>query len=71
MFLTRNEIKELTGYSYQSAQIRWLREEGFMFRIAADGHPRVLEAEVIFHMSHSADLVKKARKQKPNFEALG
>ena len=46
MFLSRAELKELTGFVYPSKQIEWLRAERFLFRVAADGHPRVLRAAV-------------------------
>ena len=47
MFLTRDELQELTGFKYPSKQIEWLRAEGFIFRVAADGHPRVLQSAVL------------------------
>lgn len=42
MFLTDAELRELTGFIRPSKQILWLTREGIMFRIAGDGHPRVL-----------------------------
>lgn len=41
MILTDSYLQELTGYARPSKQIEWLRREGFTFRIAGDGHPRV------------------------------
>ena len=39
--LSKAELTELTGFQYPIRQIKWLREQGFTFRIAADGHPKV------------------------------
>lgn len=42
MFLTAEDLRELTGFVRPSKQIAWLTREGIVFRIAGDGHPRVL-----------------------------
>jgi hypothetical protein len=70
MFLTREEINQLTGYKIPSAQIRWLRSEEFKFKIAADGYPRVLKSEVEFQMGHGSDIINKNKKIKPDIEGL-
>ena len=46
LFLTPEELREMTGFCRPSKQIEWLRANGFSFRIAADGHPRVLASHV-------------------------
>lgn len=46
MFLTIAELIGLTGYKRRSCIVRWLTQNGFAFRIAADGYPRVLEEHV-------------------------
>jgi hypothetical protein len=46
MFLTPTELADLTGLVRASAQVRWLARAGMRFVLAADGHPRVLRAEV-------------------------
>lgn len=46
MFLTADELAELTGYVQQSRQIRWLAERRYPFDLAADGRPRVLRSYV-------------------------
>jgi hypothetical protein len=45
MFLSRDEIKALTGYVRASAQIRWLTRHGYLFAVNALGHPVVALAE--------------------------
>jgi len=46
MFLTTNELAELTGYSRPSCQIRWLRQNGWPFAVGGDQRPKVLQAVV-------------------------
>ena len=70
IFLTNHEVTDLTGYRVPSKQIRWLRDEGFKFKVAADGYPRVMHSEVLFHMSHSDGMGKKEQNSKPNIEGL-
>ena len=70
MFLTREEINQLTGYRIPSAQIRWLRSEEFKFKIAADGYPRVLKSEVEFQMGHESAIIIKNTKNNLDVEGL-
>jgi hypothetical protein len=42
MFLTSDELLELTGYKLASAQRRWLARRGYPFETNASGKPRVL-----------------------------
>ena len=71
MFLTKLQTQELTGYKIPSAQIRWLKENGFMFKIGADGYPRVLMAEIESQMLTDRKSNRHfSVKEKPNFEAL-
>ena len=41
MFLYKDELKILSGLKRPSAQINWLRQNGFDFTIRADGAPVV------------------------------
>ena len=70
IFFTKNDVADLTGYRVPSKQIRWLRDEGFKFKVAADGYPRVMHSEVLFHMSHDATAGKTEKNSKPNMEGL-
>lgn len=47
LFLTDDEVKELTGYSYASHQIRWLQEQGIRHFVAKNGHPRVVRQAIV------------------------
>lgn len=46
MFLTPKEITALTGYERPSAQVRWLRNNGWKITVNALGRPIVALAEV-------------------------
>jgi hypothetical protein len=68
MLLTASELSELTGFIRPGKQIEWLQREGFTFRIAADGHPRVDRAHYL-KMMGAVDLAAK-RRTGPDFSTL-
>jgi hypothetical protein len=45
MFLTPQELQRLTGYARPSAQIRWLRRNGWRFTVSGLKEPIVAVAE--------------------------
>lgn len=47
MFMSAEEVAELTGYERPSAQIRWLEAEKFGFVVGGDGVPKVLREVVL------------------------
>jgi hypothetical protein len=47
MFLTAEEVAELTGYTKSGAQIKWLQAEKYGFAIDGYGKPKVLRQVVI------------------------
>lgn len=69
MFLTRDEIAELTERKTKSAQIAWLKVNGFHFVIGANGHPRVLREYVASRMGGHRPQNTKASLE-PNWSAL-
>lgn len=68
MLLTAADLSELTGFIRPSKQIEWLQREGFTFRIAADGHPRVDRAHYL-KMMGATDIAAK-RRTGPDFSTL-
>lgn len=62
MFLTRDQLVELTGYRRPSKQIGQLRSMGLRFFVAADGYPRVPESAI--------NGERKENRSKPDFSAL-
>ncbi len=47
MFLTEEEVAELTGYKRARDQVRWLDRERFGFVIDGNGRPKVLREVVL------------------------
>lgn len=47
MFLTKEEVAALTGYTKPYAQIRWLDAERFGYVVGGDGQPKVLREVVL------------------------
>lgn len=45
MIVHKDDLKQLTGYSRASAQVRWLRRNGWRFTVNALGYPVVAIAE--------------------------
>jgi hypothetical protein len=41
MFLTREEVRDLTGYKRKSDQARFLRDQRYPFELDKDGFPKV------------------------------
>ncbi len=54
MFLSIADMVYLTGYKRRSCIIRWLQENGFVFRIGGGGYPRGLGDHVKLVVSCNA-----------------
>lgn len=59
MWLTDQELYDLTKYRLPSKQIKWLKRHGVRHFIAADGHPRVMWAAL-----------QEQKHDGPNLEAV-
>lgn len=46
MFLSRDELADLTGYTTPAYQCKWLDRAGYPFETSAAGRPKVLRAYV-------------------------
>jgi hypothetical protein len=68
MFLSDEDVKELSGYVNTSCQIRWLSQNGIKFLVRADGKPRVLQSHIEEVMGVAAKTTK--RRSEPNFAKL-
>lgn len=66
--LSYEELVEVTGLKKFSAQIRWLRKEGFVTKQRADGMPLVARAHFNSMMGLSAHHSKY--HQQPDFSSL-
>ena len=69
MFLTPDELAELTGYKTPARQCRWLDRAGYPFETAATGRPKVLRAFVERRLGLAAQ--SPATPTEPNFSRWG
>jgi hypothetical protein len=69
LFLTASELFDLTGYKIPSKQKAWLQGQGFIFRVAADGRPRVDRSHYLKLMGGAAE-VAQYPKTRPDFTSL-
>lgn len=68
MFLSQDELRELTDLKVPKAQMRWLTRYAYPFEIAASGKPKVLREYVmqkLMTISISAIITNE-----PNFDAI-
>lgn len=73
MFLSEQELRELTGYAYASKQIEWLRRNNWKFEVTA--HQRHKVARGYFDVRMGAANPKQTQElapslNRPNFQAL-
>jgi len=67
LFLTPEELCELTGRKRPSTQIKWLRERGYPVEETAAGRPIVLRAEVERRLSAG---VEPERRRTPRWDKV-
>ena len=68
MLLSESDIQDLTGYTRPSAQVRWLRHNGWKFTLNAHSKPVVALAEFNRHLvqaSYSAELANGLLRSEP------
>lgn len=68
IFLTQNEIIDLTDLKIPKAQMRWLQKNSYPFEIAASGKPKVLREYVIRKMMSIT--FSAIENNEPNFDAI-
>jgi hypothetical protein len=66
VFLTNNELQQLTGYQKPTLQRRWLVDNGYSFDVRRDGKPVVSRCH---YESHHGVVVGK-RPSAPDLDAL-
>lgn len=69
MFLTQQEIRDLTGRGRRDAQVRALRHMGIDHRTRADGSVVVLKSHVEKSLGGSPEKTVRV-KQVPNWNAI-
>jgi hypothetical protein len=68
MLIAETDVESLTGYRRPSAQIRWLRDNGWRFTVNALGKPIIALAEFNRRMVGGNRL--SGGEQEPNWGAL-
>lgn len=66
MFLTPDELHDLTGYKQPARQFRWLERNGYKQQRAANGRPIVLRS----HIEQRLSDVSSKPAVSLNFDAL-
>jgi hypothetical protein len=66
VFLSPENLIELTGYKKPALQRRWLIKNGYRFDVRADGRASVLSSQVVARQGGARE-----RSAEPNWEALG
>lgn len=67
IFLTQEELRELTDLKIPKAQMRWLANHAYPFEVSATGKPKVLRSIVINRLSCSN---QASNISEPNFDAI-
>ena len=73
MFLTKEEMIELTGYVFISRQIEWLRNHNWKFEVTAQRRPKVARSFFESRLGGTSPRQEVQLAQlpvKPNFQAL-
>lgn len=72
MFLTAEELRELTGYVYNCRQIDWLRRHNWKFEVTAQQRPKVARSYFEFRLGGGArqETQPVSLPVRPNFQAL-
>ena len=65
MFLTPEQLEELTGLVQYAAQRRWLRRQGIRFRQRADGRPVVMVSDL-----SQTDPAVASKRDGPRFDLI-
>lgn len=70
MFLTKEEVHELTGYVRSADQRKWLKTRGWKFEISRLGRPVVLRIHVEEMLSLAAKKEPARPEPKLNLDAI-
>lgn len=66
LFVTPEQLVEITDLEQHAAQIRWLERHEWRFEISATGRPKVLVAEMERHMLGG----QQKRERRLNLKAI-
>lgn len=69
MFLSKEEIIDLTGCKQGHKQIKWLSQHAYKFEVSAIGKPIVLKSHIEERLSGLSSKFKAS--QEPDFSSFG
>lgn len=67
IFLSSEELKELTDLKISKAQIRWLDKNNYPYAISAAGKPKVLRSLLLDRLQNVST---NSHVSEPNFDAI-
>ncbi len=67
IFLSSQELKELTDLKIPKAQMRWLDKNKYPYEISAAGKPKVLRSYLFDRLQNT---LNKTQSAEPNFDAI-
>ena len=70
LFLSKEELHELTDYRNRPGQIKWLAERGYKFELDRPGRPRVLRQAIVNAMGGNEAQPRQLRRVEPRWEAM-
>lgn len=70
MFLSNEELQALTGAIQPTKMIKWLKEEGFTFKVGLDGYPVVLKDHVRRILGAEAPAARKKPRVDLSWQGL-
>lgn len=68
MFLTKDELSELTDLKMPSAQCKWLADHGYPYDKSASGKPKVLRSYIESRLGQQVQATQNLNE--PDFAAL-
>jgi hypothetical protein len=68
LFLSDEQLADLTGYARPSAQVRWLQRNGVTHYVRADGRPRVPVTAIIAPLAGASPATPASAG--PNLDAV-
>jgi hypothetical protein len=73
IFMTDEEVRELTGYAYSARQIEWLKANRWLFEVTGQGRPKVARSYFDARMTGLATVIAAdgGSEARPNFAAIG
>lgn len=69
MFLTKEEIINLTECKQRQKQIKWLSQHGYKYAVSAVGNPIVLKSHLEERLN--GNTYQNKRSQEPDFSSFG